>query len=586
MMSPMYLLKSCILGQQEDKASLAMVNSSQTLPLEEDEMPKTNSRHGIMESPWAHLMNRRTASKSVVPNTQLSCKRKERSSSLVVLRDRKSTQNGDSAICSKLPLDAHGFSHRLREITPDSHCVKKLIKPKTDLPVGKMAHVSEPIPVVHPVMGSSTGNHNEDDTSACSGSTSCKRNLEIASSAMGEHKYLRLDKIVGPQFSVKKLLKDLCDSFSEVHNKFTSGSGIKHSSHEVYRNVGDHCSATGKKKKGSKIVRSETDLSKKVLNCSGSSNSSNLANQQLPVSHDKKKPIQSISDITKGAENVKISLVDDAGNENLPKFTYIPHNIVYQNAYVHISLARIADEDCCSSCSGDCLSFSIPCACARETGGEFAYTPQGLLKEEFLRACMQMEKGPLEQHLVYCQDCPIESMQCGNRVVQRGITCKLQVFLTDKEKGWGVRTLQNLPKGAFVCEYVGEVVTNTELYERNMQSDGNERHTYPVTLDADWGSERVLQDEEALCLDATFRGNVARFINHRCFDANLIDIPVEVETPDRHYYHLALFTTREVSALEELTWDYGIDFSDHDHPIKAFQCCCGSAFCRDITQNS
>ncbi|XP_031283856.1 histone-lysine N-methyltransferase SUVR4-like isoform X2 [Pistacia vera] len=621
-----------------------MVNSSQTLPLEEDEMPKTNSRHGIMESPWAHLMNRRTASKSVVPNTQLSCKRKERSSSLVVLRDRKSTQNGESAICSKQPLDAHGCSHRLREITPDSHCVKKLIKPKTDLPVGKMAHVSEPIPVVHPVMGSSTGNHNEDDTSACSGSTSCKRNLEIASSAMGEvklslnynfppgegnsrgpnidavlkhleHKYLRLDKIVGPQFSVKKLLKDLCDSFSEVHNKFTSGSGIKHSSHEVYRNVGDHCSATGKKKKGSKIVRSETDLSKKVLNCSGSSNSSNLANQQLPVSRDKKKPIQSISDITKGAENVKISLVDDTGNENLPKFTYIPHNIVYQNAYVHISLARIADEDCCSSCSGDCLSFSIPCACARETGGEFAYTPQGLLKEEFLRACMQMEKGPLEQHLVYCQDCPIErsknehfpekckghivrkfikecwrkcgcSMQCGNRVVQRGITCKLQVFLTDKEKGWGVRTLQNLPKGAFVCEYVGEVVTNTELYERNMQSDGNERHTYPVTLDADWGSERVLQDEEALCLDATFRGNVARFINHRCFDANLIDIPVEVETPDRHYYHLALFTTREVSALEELTWDYGIDFSDHDHPIKAFQCCCGSAFCRDITQNS
>lgn len=337
-------------------------------------------------------------------------------------------------------------------------------------------------------MGSSIGNHNEDATSACSGSTSCKRNLEIASSALGEvklslncnfapgegnsrgpnldavlkhleDKYLRLDKIVGPQFSVKKLLKDLCDSFLEVHNKFTSGSGIKHSSHKLYTNVGDHWSPTGQKKKGSKIVRSESDLSKKVLNCSGSSNSSNLANQQLPVSCDKKKPIHSITDITKGAEKVKISLVDDTGNENLPKFTYIPHNIVYQNAYVHISLARIADEDCCSSCSGDCLSFSLPCACARETGGEFAYTPQGLLREEFLRACVQMERGPQEQHLVFCQDCPIErsknehfpekckghivrkfikecwtkcgcSMQCGNRVVQRGITCKLQVLST------------------------------------------------------------------------------------------------------------------------------------------------------------
>lgn len=329
----------------------------------------------------------------------------------------------------------------------------------------------------------STGNHNEDDTSACSDSTSCKRNLEIASSSLGEvklslnckfasgernfrgpnldevlkhleHKYLR------PQFSMKKLLKDLCDSFSEVHNKFTSGSGIKHSSHEIYGNVGDHCSAGGQMKKGSKIVHSETDLSKKSINCSGSLNSSNQANQKLPLIHDKKKPIHSISDIAKGAENVKISLVDDTGNEDLPKFTYIPHNIIYQNAYVHISLARIADEDCCSSCSGDCLSFSIPCACARETGGEFAYTRHGLLKEEFLRASMRMEREPHEQHLVYCQDCPIErsknehfpenckghivrkfikecwrkcgcSMQCGNRVVQRGITCRLQVFLLE-----------------------------------------------------------------------------------------------------------------------------------------------------------
>lgn len=86
--------------------------------------------------------------------------------------------------------------------------------------------------------------------------------------------------------------------------------------------------------------------------------------------------------------------------------------------------------------------------------------------------------------------------------------------MTSEGKGWGLRALEDLPKGAFVCEYVGEVVTNTELYERNMKNTG-ERHTYPVLLDADWGTEGVLKDEEALCLDATFYGNVARFINHR-----------------------------------------------------------------------
>ncbi|XP_022149816.1 histone-lysine N-methyltransferase SUVR4 isoform X2 [Momordica charantia] len=288
-------------------------------------------------------------------------------------------------------------------------------------------------------------------------------------------------------------------------------------------------------------------------------------------------------DLTKGEEKVKISWVNEIGKESLPKFNYIPNNIIFQNANVNISLARISEDECCSSCSGDCLLSSYPCACARETGGEFAYTRQGLLKEEFINHCMSMRCEPKKQHLFYCQDCPIErlknvykperckghllrkfikecwrkcgcDMQCGNRVVQRGISCKLQVFFTCEGKGWGLRTLKNLPKGSFVCEYVGEILTNTELYDRNMQSTGNERHTYPVTLDADWGSEGVLEDDELLCLDATYYGNVARFINHRCFDANLIDIPVEVETPDRHYYHLAFFTSREVKALEELTW--------------------------------
>ena len=91
----------------------------------------------------------------------------------------------------------------------------------------------------------------------------------------------------------------------------------------------------------------------------------------------------------------------------------------------------------------------------------------------------------------------------------------LKVFLTDDGKGWGLRTLEELPKGAFICEYVGEILTNMELYERNNQSSSKDRHTYPVLLDADWGSEGVLKDEDALCLDATYYGNVARFINHR-----------------------------------------------------------------------
>ncbi|KAL6210047.1 hypothetical protein ACLB2K_020985 [Fragaria x ananassa] len=99
-----------------------------------------------------------------------------------------------------------------------------------------------------------------------------------------------------------------------------------------------------------------------------------------------------------------------------------------------------------------------------------------------------------------------------------------------------------------------------------MESTGSERHTYPVILDADWGSEQILRDDDALCLDATLHGNVARFINHRCFDANCI-----LDHLPSACTQLAFFTTRKVNALEELTWDYGIDFFDENHPVKAFR---------------
>ncbi|KAK7337936.1 hypothetical protein VNO77_18528 [Canavalia gladiata] len=387
----------------------------------------------------------------------------------------------------------------------------------------------------------------------------CFPDLDVVMKFM-DKKYLSSSNTVGPPISTAKLLDDFCRNYLKFG--YRKGSSSTH------------------------------------------------ANLLPSVNQGERSSFSVINDITKGSEKVKISLIDEIGNEDLPKFNYIPYNIIYQSAIVNISLARIPDEGCCSDCSGNCLSSLLPCACAQETGGEFAYTPQGLLKEEFLTACMSLKNEPQDHHFVYCQECPVEKskneymperckghvvrkfikecwrkcgcdMNCGNRIVQRGIRCKLQVFLTREGKGWGLRTLEDLPKGTFVCEYVGEILTNMELYDRIVQNSSNDRHTYPVTLDADWGSEGVLKDEEALCLDATYIGNVGRFINHRCYDANLIDIPVEVETPDHHYYHLAFFTHRKVNAYEELTWDYGIDFDDHDHPIKAFRCCCGSAFCSD-----
>lgn len=57
-------------------------------------------------------------------------------------------------------------------------------------------------------------------------------------------------------------------------------------------------------------------------------------------------------------------------------------------------------------------------------------------------------------------------MMCQNRVVQHGIQVRLQVFNTEK-KGWGVRCLDDIDKGTFVCTYSGNKRWPIEYVECN-----------------------------------------------------------------------------------------------------------------------
>ncbi|CAN8247868.1 unnamed protein product [Cochlearia groenlandica] len=314
------------------------------------------------------------------------------------------------------------------------------------------------------------------------------------------------------------------------------------------------------------------------------------------------------SDITLGKEAVEIQWVNEVNDKVPPYFRYIAQSVVYLDAEVKFLLANITSEQCCSSCFGDCLASSVSCTCATALDG-FAYTVDGLLKQDFLEECISEAHDPRRQLVQYCKECPLERgkkeeilepckghlkrkvikecwskcgciKRCGNRVVQHGIHKKFQVFFTSNGRGWGLRTLEKLPKGAFVCEFAGEILTIPELYKRSSEKLNN-----PVILEALWGSEELV-DNKALCLDGMHFGNISRFINHRCLDANLLEIPVHVESSDLHYYHLAFFTTREIDAMEELTWDYGVEFNDDVFPTTPFHCQCGSEFCRNIKRRS
>ncbi|CAN6212529.1 unnamed protein product [Urochloa humidicola] len=473
-------------------------------------------------------------------------------------------------------------------------------------------------PCLHTVVGSSTmGDVKMAIKCKIDPSKFCMPSLETVF-RMVEDKCLRSYKNLPPIFSVGSLINEICQCVAQLANDGTAEYNVQSDSFDNCRNSEKEsalvkpiaCMNSGGVK--NKSVEDPFILETSENGQEYPNVAQHLAHSQIRSTHDasdisNQQQHSLLSDISKGEEKVRISVVNEFGSEKCPpSFYYIQRNTVSPKAYDNISAGRIVDEDGCADCLGNCLSATIPCACA--AGGEFVYTPEGLVRTEFLDECFSVNLFPEKHHKFFCK--PLErprneaspepcrghlirkvikecwskcgcNMQCGNRVVQRGITCNLQVFFTREGKGWGLRSLDELPKGAFVCEYVGELLTNTELRERTSQKPHKAGYTYPVDLDAPSGSEGVLKDEEALCLDATFYGNVGRFINHRCYDANLVGIPVEVETPLHHYYHLALFTRKKVEAFEELTWDYGIDFNDDKHP-GAFQCLCGSRYCRGM----
>ncbi|KAJ4888768.1 Histone-lysine N-methyltransferase SUVR2 [Raphanus sativus] len=415
-----------------------------------------------------------------------------------------------------------------------------------------------------------------------------------------EDKCLRSYKILDPNFSVGRFMGDMVTCFLELSKNAASPLPEKlpflTTSIDVL-----------KKSPATMATKASNSANQSAENGEVGCGSMGLVVvPECQISADDFRLISSISDITLGKENVEIPWVNEFNSKVPPPFRYILQSYVYLDAAVKFSLGNIGDDDQrCSSCCGDCLAPSVACRCAG-----FAYTKDGLLQKDFLEDCIAEARDPQKHVLQYCKECPLEKAKneetlepckghlkrkvvkecwincgcinnCGNRVVQHGIHNKLQVFFTPNGTGWGLRTLEKLPKGAFVCEFAGEILTISELIKRS-----SEKLTFPVILDAHWGSEEASGVDNALCLDGMHYGNISRFINHRCSDANLIDIPVHVENMDFKYYHLAFFTTRDIEAMEELTWDYGVEFNDHVYPTLPFHCQCGSEFCRNVKRTS
>jgi hypothetical protein len=82
-----------------------------------------------------------------------------------------------------------------------------------------------------------------------------------------------------------------------------------------------------------------------------------------------------------------------------------------------------------------------------------------------------------------------------------------------------------------------------------------------------------------LTIDATYRGNVARFLNHACSPSNnLCKQKVFAAPYVTAAYRLAFFAARDIELGEELTYDYGYEVGAvKGQPVV---CQCGAPACR------
>nr|CAD7408268.1 unnamed protein product [Timema poppensis] len=170
------------------------------------------------------------------------------------------------------------------------------------------------------------------------------------------------------------------------------------------------------------------------------------------------------------------------------------------------------------------------------------------------------------------QMCACNRNRCVNRVMQKSVTEHVQLFRT-RSKGWGVRILRPIPKGTYVCEYIGDIVHDVDRYIgeaiTDVEADHREDDSYLFDLDN--------KDGETYCIDARHYGNVSRFINHMCVP-NLIPVKVFVDHHDLHFPRIAFFSNRDIDTYEELGFDYGEKF--WIIKSKSFTCECGADNCR------
>jgi SET domain-containing protein len=109
--------------------------------------------------------------------------------------------------------------------------------------------------------------------------------------------------------------------------------------------------------------------------------------------------------------------------------------------------------------------------------------------------------------------------------------------------GLGLFTVQPIPKGKRIIEYIGPIITREEMDRK--------------------GGKYMFEIDEKRVIDGSDRGNIARYINHSCRPN------AEAFITGRRIW---IWSKKKIEAGQEITINYGEEYLDEHIRPKGCKC--------------
>ncbi|KAM9416129.1 LOW QUALITY PROTEIN: histone-lysine N-methyltransferase SETDB1-A, partial [Salvelinus alpinus] len=212
-----------------------------------------------------------------------------------------------------------------------------------------------------------------------------------------------------------------------------------------------------------------------------------LSSVSVTTTHQPRPYKINILDLTLGRENQPMSCINELSNIR-------PISVIYNKQRVAasaVSLNTSSDFLVGCNCTDGCRNRSS-CSCHQLTIQAPALSPGGPEDVNVGYEHKRLEKR-LSAGIYECNAlCRCDPRVCSNRVVQHGLQLRLQLFMT-AGKSWGIRCLDDVAKGTFIC---------TTGIIMNKKSLGTEGNMYVVNLNHIEGAEsKEGYESETRCSD-------------------------------------------------------------------------------------